>query len=169
MNDDWPPATLLLTRTSLKILNLGFRLDKAWWLDPQYHWPVTHYKFKIKDLAWTWKDDWPPLSLTRISLKILNLNFSLGHGKMIVPPIIFTNQNLTENLNLRLRLDMERWLTPIVTDQNVTENLKLKIWLWNGMMINPPLLPTRISLKVLYFMNDDCPPHCCWPQSHWKS
>ena len=81
-----------------------------------------------------------------------NFKFKLqsGHGKMIVPPIIFTNQNLTENFKFEIELDMERWLTPIVTDQNVTENLKLKIWLWNGMMINPPLLPTRISLKVLY-------------------
>ena len=42
-------------------------------------------KFKFEILAWTWKDDWLPVSLIRISLKILNLNFSLDMERWLIP------------------------------------------------------------------------------------
>ena len=56
---------------------------------------------------------------------------------MIDSPLIFANQKLTENLNLRFSLDMERWLTPCITDQNLTENFKFKLQPGHGKMIDP--------------------------------
>ena len=47
----------------------------------------------------------PPLSPTRISLKILNLRFNLGHEKMIDIPLILLTSNSLKILNLRFSLD----------------------------------------------------------------
>ena len=70
----------------------------------------------------------PPLSPTRISLKILNLRFNLGHEGITHIPLRLLTSNSLKNLDLRFSLDMERWLTPpIVTNQNLTENFKFKI------------------------------------------
>ena len=56
---------------------------------------------------------------------------------MIDSPLIFGNQKVAENLNLRFSLDMERWLTPCITDQNLTENFKFKLQPGHGKMNGP--------------------------------
>ena len=64
----------------------------------------------------------PLFLLTRMSLKSLNLRFSLDMERWLTP--IFAYKNLT----LRFSLDMERWLTPLdIAEQKLTVNFKFKI------------------------------------------
>ena len=133
------PLYLLPTRISLKILNLGFRLDMGRWLTPYYHWPVISLiNFKLKISAWTWKDDWSPAILpTSNSVWIWNLRFSLDMERWLIPPSYLPTRNSLKILNLRFSLDMERWLTPCITDQNLTENFKFKLQPGHGKMNGP--------------------------------
>ena len=87
--------SFLPTRNSLKILNLGFSLDMERWLTPSITDGWVTVNFKLKILPEHEKMIDPPLPLTRMSLKILNLRRIDPH---------------------QFSFDMERWLTPIVTD-----------------------------------------------------
>ena len=63
---------------------------------------VANQNLTLGVIFYEWWLNLPTLLLTTISLKILNLGFRLDIERWLIPPIIFTNQNLTENFKFEI-------------------------------------------------------------------
>ena len=68
----------------------------------------------------------------------------------MIDPSKITNQNLSENIKLKIQSGHGKMIDPpIITDQNLSENFNFKIQPGCGKIGESPYLLTRISVKIL--------------------
>ena len=126
--------------------------------------PHPHWKIWISDLAWTWKDDWPPSPL-----KILNFKFGLDMVRWLTPILtknfkfqIWPGHGKMTNTKLSLKIfKFQIWpghgeMTDTTTP---TESFKFQTVSGHGKMPYPQPSLKFLNLKFCLDMEKWLTPH----------